>query len=242
MNRFKASLVHLAGSAVVLLLIFALVRFIWYPEPFFSSASGINLMLILVPIDLVVGPLITLIIFNPKKASIKFDMTCVLVCQIAFLCYGLWSIYSARPVYVAFDEGWFRLVAANEIEVKDQAKAKHSEFHSLPLLGPQIIGTIMPSDPEKRAQLVVASASGMGVQNLPEYYVPYKDVMLLVKSAAKSANEMTFLDEGERARVSSYESKMTAHGRQVRFVPLRTRTELLFVSVDPSSGAAIEIF
>lgn len=242
MIRLKASLVHLLGSAVVLSLIFALVRFVWYPEPFFSSASGINLMLILVPIDLLIGPLITLIIFNPHKASLKFDMACVLACQIAFLCYGLWSIYSARPVYVAFDEDWFRLVSANEIEPKDQVKAKHQAFRALPLLGPQIIGTIMPTDPEMRARLVLASASGMGVQNLPEYYVPYSDVMPLVKSAAKSAKDLKFFTEEERQRVSSYELKITGQGKQVRFVPLRAKTKLLFVAVDPSSGAVIEIF
>ena len=242
MNRFNASLVHLLGSAVVLFLVFALVRFIWYPEPFFSSASGINLMLILVPIDLVVGPLVTLIIFNPKKASLKFDLACVLACQIAFLFYGLWSIYLARPVYVAFDEDWFRLVSANEIEAKEQAKAKYPAFRSLPVLGPQVIGTIMPADREKRAQIVVASISGMGVQNLPEYYVPYNDVMPIVKSVAKTAKDMKFLSGEERARVSSYELKMTQQGRQVRFVPLRAKTTLMFVAVDPKNGAVIETF
>lgn len=241
MNRFNASLIHLFGSAVVLILIFALVRFVWYPEPFFSSASGINLMTILVPIDLVIGPLITLIIFNPKKTSLKFDMACVLVCQIAFLGYGLWTIYAARPVYVAFDEDWFRLVTANEVDAKDQVKAKYPTFRSLPLFGPQIIGTIMPADPEKRAQLVVTSVNGIGVQNLPEYYVPYNDVMPIVKSVAKSVNDIKYLTDDERRRASSFELKMTEQGRQVRFIPMRTKTKLLFVAVEPLSGAVIEI-
>lgn len=241
MNRFNASLIHLFGSAAVLFLIFVLVRFVWYPEPFFSSASGINLMKILVPIDLVIGPLITLIIFNPKKASLKFDMAFVLACQIVFLCYGFWTIYSARPVYVAFDEDWFRLVAANEIDPKDQAKAKYSAFRSLPLLGPQIIGTMMPVDPEKRAQLVVASVSGMGVQNLPEYYVPYNNVMPIAKSVAKSAKDLKFLTDDERQRALSFELKMTEQGRQVLFIPMHTKAKLLFVAVDPLNGKVIEI-
>lgn len=242
MTRFKAAIIHLFGSAAVLALIFALVRFVWYPEPFFSSASGINLMRILVPIDLILGPLITLIIFNPKKASLKFDLTCVLVCQIAFLCYGLWAIYLARPVYVAYDEGWFRLVLANEVEPQDRGKAKLDEFKSLPLLGPRVIGTIMPTDPAKRAELVLASASGGGVQYLPEYYVPYHDVATMVRAAAQAAQEVKHLTPEERERVFSYERKMDATGRHVRFVPLRTRTALLFVAVDPSSGAVIEVF
>jgi hypothetical protein len=75
MSRWKASSIHLALSATIAVSVLALMLLLWYAPPFFSALGGYHLLLILLGVDVSLGPLITLIIFNPKKdrKALTFD-------------------------------------------------------------------------------------------------------------------------------------------------------------------------
>lgn len=245
MNRFKASLLHLFGSACVVSLVFLFVRLVWYKGRLFEAAHGVDLMMILVLVDVVLGPLITLIIFSPSKPSLKFDLITVVVFQAGFLMFGVWSIYSARPVYIPFVENRFYLVTANEIEPDDLKKAKDSTFQSLPLNGPVIVGTELPDDREMQEKILFASLVNSGIQHLPQYYVEYGQAAEKVKAVAVTAQDllekMKDASSEDHARLASYEARKRADGKNVRFVRLLTKKVVLYVAVDEISGAVVEI-
>ena len=74
MNRFQACATHLLASGAAALLSSALVFLLWYPG-LLSYASGvISIFLMLLWVDVVLGPLITLIVFNTKKKELKRDL------------------------------------------------------------------------------------------------------------------------------------------------------------------------
>ena len=212
-----------------------------YPGPLFGAASGAELIQIVVLVDLILGPLITLIIFNPKKASLKFDMVCVLVCQVAFMSYGVWSTLSARPVYLAFVENRFYLVTANEIDKEDQAKAKIESYRSFPLTGPSLVGTKEPEDPKIRDNILFGGMMGMGLQNLPQYFVPYSDVAAKVMSTGKTAKDLKAASNEDRERLIAYEGRMVQANKRILFLPLVNRKKILYMAIDASSGLVIEI-
>ncbi|WP_147376747.1 TfpX/TfpZ family type IV pilin accessory protein [Noviherbaspirillum saxi] len=245
MNRFTASFVHMLGSACVVALVFLLVWLVWYPGRMFEAASGTNLMMILILVDVTLGPLITLIIFSPGKPSLKSDLTVVVVLQIAFLLYGIWSIYSARPVYIPFDEDRFYLVTASDIDPEDRKKVKDPVFQSFPALGPKIVGTVLPDDPKMRERIKFGGLLGMGIQLLPQYYVPYGQAAASVKAVALPAKQlmkkMTGVSEDDVSRLHAYEEKKRVAGKNVVFVRLVTRKFMLYVAVDEASGEVIEI-
>ena len=239
MNRYKAAGLHFLGSAAVLLLIAAVVRWVWYPGPFFYVAGGVNLIGIIAGVDVVLGPLIMLIIFNPQKKSIKFDVACVLVFQLAFLGYGVWSIGQARPAFITFAGQRFFMVTANEIEEAELKKGSDDYFSTLAFTGPRLVGTQGPSDPKKAEDIDLASSGGMGIQNLPQYYVSYSKVQAQVKQAAKPASAINKLSEKERKFLQDYEAANQA--RKIGFVPLTGKGRLMFAVVDSESGALLEI-
>lgn len=239
MNRYQAATLHFLGSASVLFLIFALVRWIWYPGPLFFAASGANLLGIITGVDVVLGPLIMLIIFNPKKKSLKFDIACVLVCQLGFMAYGSWSIFEARPVYIAFAENHFQLVTANEIEDADLAKASNPEFRHLPWLGPKTVGTKAPTDSKQRDEILFAGASGMGLPNLPQYYVPYAEIMPQVQRAALPLTDMKRISAEDIQRLKDYLAD--AKNQPLNFVPMRSKRRMLYAAIDPKTGALLGI-
>ena len=68
---------------------------VWYPTPYFAIDGGWQVLRILAGVDVVLGPLLTFIVFKIGKPSLKFDMSCIILMQIGALIYGGMII---RPV------------------------------------------------------------------------------------------------------------------------------------------------
>lgn len=95
-NRWQAAAVHLAISLLIFLAIVTVMLVLWYPGELLY-AGGINGLRILVGVDLVLGPLLTLLVFNRQKKSLKMDLSIVALIQFVCLAVGLWLIYHERP-------------------------------------------------------------------------------------------------------------------------------------------------
>ena len=74
MNRLRAFLIHLTILAAFLGATFAVIYFVWYPEPYFEIVGAWYLVRIFLVVNIVVGPLLTLIIFKPGKWGLRFDL------------------------------------------------------------------------------------------------------------------------------------------------------------------------
>lgn len=136
----KLSSIHLLISFTIALLMAALVFLVWYKYPYTHMLGGLELFFIVCSVDVICGPLMTLILANPKKSKREtaLDFSMVAAIQIAALLYGMHTVYVARPVYYAFDADRFTTVTAAElaelVEPQDMAKAP-KELQSLPKLG-----------------------------------------------------------------------------------------------------------
>ena len=113
----KATCIHLVISIVVAIFAATIVLGLWFPPPYRSLAGGQHLFWILVGVDVVCGPLLTAVIFNPHKSrrELLFDLTLVATIQTAALAYGLHSISEARPVVLAFEVDRFVAVSSAQI-------------------------------------------------------------------------------------------------------------------------------
>ena len=66
-HRLRASTIHLAISLLIASLAALLVFGWWYPYPYRELSGGRELFTLVVAVDVVLGPLITLVIFNTTK-------------------------------------------------------------------------------------------------------------------------------------------------------------------------------
>lgn len=69
MTKITATTNHLLLSVVIFSLLFGILIFFWYPSPYFSASGGWEGLKIAAAVDLVLGPILTLIVFNTKKAN-----------------------------------------------------------------------------------------------------------------------------------------------------------------------------
>lgn len=112
--KLKALAAHLSISVVLVAIALSLMLLCWFPAPLFTTdGGGVGLKLLLL-VDLVLGPLLTFVVFNPSKARrlMVLDLSVIAVLQLAGYGYGLWNIHSVRVQAVAFDEGVFYAVTA----------------------------------------------------------------------------------------------------------------------------------
>jgi len=116
----NAFLIHFAISLVVFALLCLIMTRVWYPGALFSIDGGIQGLKILAPIDLILGPALTLLFYRPWKKSVRFDMCFIAVAQIAALSFGIYNVYQQRPVALVYAQTRFETVshathkAANE--------------------------------------------------------------------------------------------------------------------------------
>lgn len=167
----KAFFIHFSLSLVIAAAAAALVFGVWFPYPYRELAGGQHLFFLMIAIDVVCGPLLTAIIFNPKKPSreLKMDIAVVVVLQLAALGYGLYSISLARPVRLAFETDRFVSVAAADID-SEKLKDAPAGLDALPWSGPVLVGTRAARDGDEVLESVNLSAQGLEPSARPGWW------------------------------------------------------------------------
>src|SRR6187402_1763816 len=100
MSRWKAAAIHLSISASIGLLAAALIFGVWYPPPYSKATGADELVLLLMGVDIVLGPMLTLVVFRSGKKSLRLDLTVIAIMQTCALLYGMSVVVRARPVFI----------------------------------------------------------------------------------------------------------------------------------------------
>jgi len=242
-SRQKAFSIHLAISAAIAASVIALMLLLWYKPPFFSALGGKHILLILLGVDVTLGPLITLIIFNPMKSrkALTFDLSVIAVLQSAALIYGMSVLFHARPVFVVFSESSFDLITANMLSKQDIAQAKNPTYRSLPLTGPIYVYSEMPSDIKESNEVLFSLMAGKDLPQFPQYYMPYNEHGPVEGRAAKPLAELKQMNP---RLVAEIDRSVQASGRvesDVGFVPLRAKYQDQAVLLGKSDGKVLAL-
>lgn len=240
MNRYKAALIHLGISAAIGLATFAFMLAVWYPGPFFKAAGGGGLVVILLGVDVAIGPLLTLIVFNTAKKSLRMDLTVVALLQLGAFAYGAWTIFEARPAYVAFAVDRFELVRAADIDPEDLKAAKSPQFKTLPLLRPQVIAVALPTDPEEQKKTLDLALQGKDVHLRPELYVAYDSQRDEVRQRLHSIGQLKRLNPDAATAIDSAVHATGKGEKDIGYLPLRARNEDLAVVVDRKTADILD--
>ena len=240
MTRFKAFAIHLGISSCVAVAVIATMLFVWYPGPFFAAMGGNDLVMILVGVDVVLGPLITLIIFNVRKARhlLRLDFAIIGTLQLAALAYGISVIAEVRPIYMVFTVDRFDLVAASDVKDVELAKVARPEFKSVPWGRPRTIAVRTPSDPNEQFRIIQSALAGADLQTFPQYYVAYEEL------AAEALRRAKPIDKLVKTFPAEMESALRDAGRtagEVRYLPLKARVKDCSVLLDAKTGAVVAI-
>lgn len=173
--RLYAAGIHFSISLAIAILAALLVFFLWYPYPYRELSGGRELFLLIVAVDLVIGPLITIIIFNRAKTRrhLVTDFTVVGLLQVAALSYGLWTVFEARPVHLVFEYHRMAVVHAADIEPGALARAPVG-LRNLPVTGPTLLSLRALRGAEEQFNSVVRALGGVAQAAQPSLWQPYE--------------------------------------------------------------------
>ena len=122
-KRLKFFLYHSAISVVIALAVIGLVFLNWYPFPLAKALGVTNIFLMLIIIDVILGPFLAWLVYKEGKKTLKMDLSIIIFIQIAALMYGVYSIAEARPVWIVFNDKAFEFVASSGNEEPEDLAA-----------------------------------------------------------------------------------------------------------------------
>lgn len=238
-TAMRASLVHLVASALVGIIVAAVVFFVWYPYPYRELSGGRELFLLLVGIDLVCGPLLTLVIFDKAKSSGELcrDLLLVVLIQLSALGYGVFTVWSARPLFLVMEIDRFKVVSAPDLQGPEAASALNVLTPALKpsIFGPPIVVAIRsPKNEDERTTVLAESiAGGRDYSFRPDFYIAYTEDSAR-KSLARSKPLSVFLKRwpSEQMNANTIASKKSIDITTLTYVPVVGREDWIAILDD----------
>src|SRR5258708_3759749 len=245
--RLKAFSLHLLSSATVLTLILSCLYFGWYRWPGWYLTDVTRVVLVMVCVDVVLGPTLTLIIANQKKSrrELTRDIGIIVVVQLCALGYGSVSLWSGRPLYYAFSESVLQLVQAYDLDANEAKLGRERNPALAPhwYSPPRWIWAPLPQDPDEREKIVGAAISGGDdVISMPRYFKSWEEGMPSLRSQLKKVDDVAYFAKSEKKKIKD---KMKAAGMaddQLNTMPLTGRGYPLLAVFDPASLKITAIF
>lgn len=184
--RLRAAGIHFSLSLLVFAVALYLILVRWYPGFHFTVDGGWQGVRIMAAVDLVLGPLLTLIIFNPFKARrlIVFDLACIGLAQTAALAWGFWAIHSQHPVSVNVSGGTFYSVTAEPIVAEKYPVSMLAELSDR---RPALIYVAPPANEDEEARVAMLEMVG----GVAEYEDPMRFKAFAPNWATVSAAAVT---------------------------------------------------
>lgn len=237
-DRIRASAVHLSLSVLVAALSALLVFGLWYPYPYREIAGGRELFVLVVAVDVIMGPLITLAIFDRRKSWVELrrDLLLVVLLQLSALGYGLWTVAMARPVHLVFEIDRFRVVHA--IEVPDELLQKNPQgITALPYSGPSLLGLRPFKDGQEKMEATMAALQGISLSSRPDLWQTYDASRADVVRVAKPVGQLRQRFPEQVAVIeAALAGQSAAAVDAARYVPLAARKSFWTVLIDGRNG------
>ena len=241
-TRPQAALIHLGLSALVAATIVAVMLLFWYPSPYFAAAGGATLLLLLIGVDVVLGPLLTFVVFDPAKRSLVYDLAAIAMLQIAALIYGVHVMAAARPAFIVYLRGGFDVVSANDLVTEGMAEAKLPEFRSVPFNGPRLAAARIPVDPGLQLKISMeVMAGGPDLTAYPRFYIPYATAS---REAAASGKPLATLAQASPDNATAVAKFVGSSGKAMDdlvYLPLHARAAPMSIVLDKAKGDVVGV-
>lgn len=239
----RAAWTHLTLSLVLAIIVATVVFLFWFPAHFRALAGGLQLFWTIVAVDVVCGPLLTLLLFKTSKTQLALavDLTLIAAIQLAALGYGLYSLASARPLAVVFEVDRFRVVSYADIQLPD---LQYLPNWAKPwgLQDVRVMGLRSSASAEERFANFDAALQGVEVGQRPqrwqEYYLNQTEVLQrsqpLHKLRAARGNQRVTIDRAVTEALKNRQAQETQEGEALLWLPLVSRSTLdWIVLLDP---------
>ncbi len=230
-TKLKASGIHLSLSLVIFLVLVYQIYYVWYPVPYFSVDGGWQGIRLIAAVDLVLGPLITFLIFDLTKSrrAIIFDLVVIAVVQISALIYGISTTYQQRPVAIVLIDQF--MVGNIESSYGSQLKSLE-DLNQFSSETPPVIFADMPPTREALNEVMRIKIQD-GVPEAAQIHLYRPPAMLQKGLQDRQANYMPLLEKfGASERMKQWLQANQKQQEDVLIAPFNGRYGLIWLIFD----------
>lgn len=189
--RIKFFIKHLSVSFILVILVLGWIFTVWYPTPLAKATGVTHIVLLMLAIDVIVGPILGFIVYKEHKKSLKFDLMVIVLLQLAALSYGIYSLAEGRPVWMAFNGNRFELIRNNELIDINTDSHVNNEYYHPSLLGPKYVAVKIAEDQlEREKNMFEELQGGISLAQRSERYVTIVEANGRIIETAESISDL----------------------------------------------------
>ncbi len=234
-KRIKFFVGHLSVSAFIALIMVSVVFFCWYPAPLAKAIGVTKIFLMLIAIDVIVGPLFTLLVYKEGKKTLKMDLMVIVLIQILAFLYGIHNIIEGRPAWIVQKDDRFELIRNNDV-IRENIDQVKPEYQKSSWFKPQFVyidyGT---TDIERHQKMMDDLSHGIVASYNPKRYSDMKYAKVNIqKKMQKNDKLLVFNHKISVKRV------LKKYPQAVGWMPLSTNNIDMVVLLD-KEGQVVKI-
>ena len=232
LTRTSATALHFLASVSVFSLLVGVALLFWYPDSYFSASGGWQGIRLVAAVDLVLGPLLTLVLFNPKKSrrELKGDIGFIILIQSCALLWGINAIYEQRPVAVVFLDTSFYTVPAIALQSQGVDIARLNDFGSdRPVL---VYAQRPDSGPGLQHYLQLAEQQQIPPHEQIALYAPLIEHFPRVIRSAVDVQEIMANNENMKQQIEQVLEDRQGNISDFHFLPLTSRYRNIVMMFD----------
>lgn len=239
-HRLRFAGAHLLLSVAVVGFVAFWMFFIWYPQPFRTLSGGLHLFVILSVVDLMLGPCATLVVASPGKPAreLKMDIALIVSLQLGALAFGTWTVYQARPVYMAFEIDRFRTIHAIDVPPDLLSRAPEGS-RTLPKMGPKLIAVRPFKNETEKMDATLAAMQGVHLGARPDLWMPYEASLPQVREEAKPLEALVSRRPDQAQAINDAVQRLSIPKAKLAYLPVAGRENFWTVLIQVDTGELV---
>lgn len=234
-HKYKAALIHFALSVILIVMLVGTILFFWFPPIFLSVTDFKEVVTLIITVDLVLGPILTFIVFKPKKKSLKLDLSIIGAIQLSALVYGAYTLYQIHPVYITFNKDRFSVIQAIDAFPENSL---YDEYKVSKFSSGNLAYAKMPKDFKKQEQLLQdVLKGGADLEQRVDLYEPYsKNIDEII---ARGLDKDLIFNHENNNQTNTFLKKNKFEINKLAFLPLTNGKKDAIIVLDKLTATPI---
>lgn len=235
-KRLRFFLNHFSVSLLIAVIVICLVYGFWYPTPLATAVGVTHILLILLGIDLILGPVLGFIVYKEAKKTLKFDLSVIIGIQIIALIYGIYSIERTRPAWLVYYANGFELIQKNAIDNTHIEQALR-EYQKPSWLKSQFVAIqAAQSINQHNNDLFEEVLGGISLAQKPERYLDIAQIKPQIKQNVRELSELKKYNNE-----SEFKATINKYPQADAWLPLKANAQDMVVLINKEKAEVIKI-
>lgn len=243
-EKMHAFLLHLAFSIIIFIVLLYFILVYWYPHPLFGTDGGWQGIQLIAAVDIILGPLLTLIVYKKGKPRLKLDLAMIVLVQFAALFSGTWVVYNEHPALVVFVEDRFKPITAYQAnEAGISLSSVERAFERDSGVRPPVVFVELPGELDALQALRAQSfRESRPLSLFGELYRPLTaDNKHKIRQSSIDMDNYLADKPQDMIVFKQFKNKHKNVDKQYMYVPILSRYDLAIVVVDPETIRLIDV-